>query len=417
MDMSYLVEPAEGLWLLSLDANVYLPRGDADVTAPGNPANFTGSGNAGYNRVVTYKKHLLKWIGEVARQADRHGKTLYAFSHYPAIDFYNGAEPLIEQLWGRGRFQLSRLPSESASRALTRTGLNLHIGGHMHMNNTNRYYDEESQNTLYNIQTPSLAAYVPGYKLLHSRPGHAVVEIRTVMLREVPDFDLLFPLYRLEWDHLKETGKTPLWNQEVLSSPDYYRYTDWHLKELSRLRFLPREWPADLRMMLAGMNGRDMLIASQLDSTLPFRDFSSATQTAESEDRDAWNTARIKAESLATLDGYSLSDFGEWNGTDLSTDFYRLRNAGNLALNDIPGARIGQYSLLARALKKRNITLNAKVSDDAIRFDRLFQARFKTLFEVMHRFSGGLPAKRFKLDLESGEIFDLTAGKQGLSLD
>lgn len=71
MDMSYLVEPVEGLWLLAIDANVYIPHKENNS----NPArNFSGSGNTGYNKLITHKKHLLEWITDVSNRAEKKGK-------------------------------------------------------------------------------------------------------------------------------------------------------------------------------------------------------------------------------------------------------------------------------------------------------------------------------------------------------
>ena len=47
IDASYLVEPVDGLWLLSIDANVFEPRdGDLD---PAAEASYIDSTDAGWN--------------------------------------------------------------------------------------------------------------------------------------------------------------------------------------------------------------------------------------------------------------------------------------------------------------------------------------------------------------------------------
>ena len=46
-DVSYVAEPVEGLWLLAIDGNVYLPRE--------NGKTFDGPG-IGHNRVVDHKQ-------------------------------------------------------------------------------------------------------------------------------------------------------------------------------------------------------------------------------------------------------------------------------------------------------------------------------------------------------------------------
>src|SRR5690606_15674634 len=89
LDASYLVEPIDGLWLLSLDANVYRPNNKAAVDA-GAPA-FSDCTDVGRNAVLTDKPHLLAWAADVAQRARQAGKRLLAFSHYPVVDPLNGS--------------------------------------------------------------------------------------------------------------------------------------------------------------------------------------------------------------------------------------------------------------------------------------------------------------------------------------
>ena len=184
-DMSYLVEPLEGIWLLALDTNVYVPRADADQTETKNGENFRGSGNAGYNLVITHKQHLLPWMADVARRAKEQGKMLISFSHFPAADFYNGAGPLIEEIWGEDEFQMARMPDRETTAAVAATGVRLHIAGHMHMNGLQITKDERTGRVLTNIQVPSLAAYVPAYKIVRTFADRRQIETETVVLDEV----------------------------------------------------------------------------------------------------------------------------------------------------------------------------------------------------------------------------------------
>lgn len=412
MDMSYLAEPVEGLWLLAIDANVYLPLYDADPNTPASPANFSTAGNNGYNRVLTHKKHLAAWIEEVAERAEANNKTLIAFSHYPAVDFYNQARDKIEELWGEGRFQSLRVPSVKTSKALAASGLKLHVGGHMHMNDTGKAIDDKTGNALVNIQVPSLAAYIPAYKVIHVLEDD-LIEVETAVLEEVPNFDTLFPHYRDEWKYLESIGYDRIWNREILESSDYYEFTDWHIRELSRLRFLPREWPEDVRLFLTGMNGRDMLIASKLESPLSFDDVKcwlaedrGDMENITPEFAEAWRDAERMASDYAAITGLDLSEFENWNGRDLSLDFYRLRNADELALRDIPAERIAQYSVIAAALSETEVYESAHREE--ARFDQIYKKRFRTIFEVLHLFSNGLPAGNFLIDLKTGEVKPLS---------
>jgi hypothetical protein len=120
-DSSYLVEPTAGLWLLAIDANVYQPKLGTEGN-PQNAENFLGSSDAGYNKVITHKTHLLEWITDVVQRAQAQDKTLIAFSHFPMQEFYDGASADIAQLMGEQKFQLSRNPSTNTSKMLADTG-------------------------------------------------------------------------------------------------------------------------------------------------------------------------------------------------------------------------------------------------------------------------------------------------------
>ncbi|MDR9366857.1 MAG: metallophosphoesterase [Balneolaceae bacterium] len=407
MDMSYLVEPVEDLWLLAIDANVYIPQGRSDDSSE---VIFTGSGNTGYNKLITHKKHLLPWLESVARRAEKDGKSLIAFSHFPAADFYNGAAPKIEKLWGKNEFQLARMPKDSTSRLFAETGIKLHIAGHMHMNGTSVFRDSVSRRFMANIQAPSLAAYVPAYKIVRITHQSDVAEVETVIMDEVPDFDTLFPHYREEWNYLHSIDYPSNWNLDILNSKTYSEYTNWHIRELSRLRFLPREWPEDVRALLSGMTGRDMLIATQIDSSALFKDYKEWLENNDEEIENMttgfsheWVQARKKSVSFAQEAGYNLSDFENWDGEDLSVDFYRLRNAGELAIPDITEGRMNQYLFIAKILSESSVNIVNQSKTDQ-QFHEMFKDRFRTVFDVLTIFRDRLPDNNFQIDLETGEI-------------
>ncbi|MCW8331037.1 metallophosphoesterase [Photobacterium sp. SDRW27] len=420
-DTSYLVEPVEGLWLLAIDANVYIPKADADLENPESADNFSGSGNAGYNKMLTHKAHVIEWMKTVASRAEKQGKTLVTFSHFPMTEFYNGAAETIEDIFGPGNFQLARSPKEDVSRALAQTGIKLHVGGHMHFNDTGvKHYDDGSY--LFNIQAPSMAAYVPAYKLLTFKEKQQV-EVETVILDEVPRFNELFEHYEQEWKHLDAIKAKQIWNKDVLTARNYYEFTNWHITELTRMRFLPEEWPCDLKQMVFSLDGEQMLILSQLDSPISQEQVAAMTQGRQAIENcqqqstsfnpesipdpafaKAWSQARQQAETLAREANLNLKDFARWNGFDLAVDFYRLRNADELAFKDIDRARMPQYSLLAKTLSKQ---LQPESIDKNSPFGTVFKQRFGGLFGILTKFASGNPSYHFMLDLENGSISDL----------
>ena len=360
-DISYLVEPQEGLWFLALDANVYIPK-DQAKTDPANPASYQGAG-IGYKSVMTHKKHLIDWVKRVAERADEMGKTLITFSHYPMIDFNDDATNHIAKLLQGGQMQMHRIPSENVAKTFADAGIKIHFGGHMHINDTGiRNY--ASGKSLVNVQIPSLAAYIPAYKILTVK-NRNLMEFETIILDSVPRFKELFPLYEREYKHLKESNEEVIWNKDVLSSASYHEYTNWHLKELTRLRFLKKDWPIEFRDLLLNSTGKDLLQFYAIDVSP--------------------DSAKV---------------FESWTGFDLIFDLYRLRSADKLAFKDIGLERIKQYNLLIEAmmnLETNKSTLTEKVLKD-----------FNEFANIFHHFMNGAPADHFQVDLTKGEILDLS---------
>lgn len=395
-DSSYLVEPTAGLWLLAIDANVYQPKLSTDGN-PQNAENFLGSSEAGYNKVITHKTHLLKWITDVVQRAQAQHKILIAFSHFPMQEFYDGASDDIAQFMGEQKFQLNRKPTTSTSKMLADTGLNIHVAGHMHINDTGVYRSADNK-VLFNIQAPSLAAYIPAYKILTIKPDQQI-EVDTIVLNDVPRFDELFGHYLTEWNYLQSIDAPDLWDKEILQAKDYHHFTEWHLRELARLRFLPQDWPADIRELLLQLNGAQLLILAQLKTDM------SLTQVArlmnnqlqdEALQRD-WQLATKQADAVAKKKGLSLDNFAKWTGTDLSVDFYRLWSADQLALNDIDPQRFAHYKLLAQQflLPAKNLTNKPR---------HLYQETLGKLLKILVQFSGDAPSDHFLLELKTGKI-------------
>lgn len=420
-DSSYLVEPVAGLWLMAVDANVYLLDAKADATRPDFAKNFAGSGDAGYNKMLTHKQQTVAWMKSVAQRANAQHKTLITFSHFPMVEFDNGAAADLEAIFGEGKFQLARAPKEDTSHALAKTGIGVHVGGHMHFNDTGvRKYSDGS--ILFNIQAPSMAAYVPAYKILtfHSRSD---IDVQTVILDTVPRFNELFEHYQQEWDHLNAIHSPHLWNKAVLSARNYYDFTNWHITELTRLRFIPEEWPCEIRQMLFSLNGEEMLTLSQLSSHTDFHDVLTVPASENHaicakgttppvrditgvylhKDAAAWHRAQRKALELAERNGMTLQQFAAWNGFDLAVDFYRLRNADELALRDISVERLRQYQLFTRVLAQSLPASVPALTADSD-FETIFRLRFGSIFNVIDKYLHGNPSRDFHLNSDTGEI-------------
>jgi hypothetical protein len=201
-DISYLVEPVNGLWLLALDVNTYIKK-DPKTTNNRTYGNYSNTG-LGHDNLLKDKKYLVEWVRDVTEKAKDLGKILIAFSHYPMVDFNDGASVNMAHLLVGSKMQLQRVPNENVARIFADAGLQVHIGGHMHMNDTG-IRTTENGNTLVNIQVPSLAAYLPAYKLLTFKKA-GLLDVRTVAVDSVPRFDEFFKLYEQEHDYLKNIG-------------------------------------------------------------------------------------------------------------------------------------------------------------------------------------------------------------------
>ncbi len=425
-DTTYLVEPFEGMWLLAIDANVFAPHEKAVNSDPTSHENYNSASNAGYNKMLTHKEQVVDYIADVVKRAEKQGKTLVAFSHYPMSDFYNDASENLADIFGPTKFQLQRVPKGDVTKALAQTGLKLHVGGHMHFNDTGvRRYDDGS--FLFNVQAPSMAAYVPAYKILTFGKDNNV-EVETAIIKDVPRFDELFEHYEKEHEYLTRTGAENIWDKKVLDSENYYEFTSMHIKELTRLRFLPSDWPCDMKEMLFNLSGKDMLILSQLNSDISINGLDKLTKgkggvevckgnlgsdrfdsIKDKQFKKDWQKATDQAEAKAKDEGLALSDFADWTAYDLAVDFYRLSNADELAFRDISKERIPQYRLLSNALKTAGANvqgIDAKEAGDYKAGD-LFKSRFSQLFEILTKFSNGEASDHFLINTKTGTLQNL----------
>ncbi|MBT30712.1 MAG: metallophosphatase [Thalassobius sp.] len=345
-DVSYLVEPVEGIWLIAIDGNIYVPkseRGDEN-----DPDSYQ-SASLGFNNLSDNKDYLVNWVSKVVEEAKARGKTVIAFSHYPMVDFNDDASPILKQLLGDNKWQLARVPEERIAKVFADAGIKVHVAGHMHINDTGLRTTSKG-NTMVNIQTPSLAAYQPGYKILTIHSDNKI-EVETVKIDSVPRFKELFPLYEMEFSFLKSLGEDNLWDKSILEVDSYHDFMLWHLKELVRLRFLS-DWPEPIKSFITEKNLVE--IAALIDTELP-------------------------------------NEAAQFTGYDLLIDFYKIRNADLLALADISEEQLKLYQQLIENYK----TVEPK--------DEL-TTQLKEFFEILDMFLNGKPADHFTIDLNNGEV-------------
>ncbi|WP_244631167.1 metallophosphoesterase [Aureimonas sp. ME7] len=305
-DASYLVEPADGLWLLMIDANVFEPRdGTEDLS---REDSFVDSTNAGWNGVLRSKPFLTRWIADVHERARRLGKTLLCFSHYPVVDPFGDNLAAERALFGDTNVA-RRTPEPAVARRLIEAGMRRHFSGHMHVaGETTR---EFAGHRLVNVAVPSPVAFPPAFAVL--RPGSGAME--TVGLSGLPLDGRLVELYRRE---AARAGEAP---HPAFVAPDYGGFLYEHARALVTHRYLPREWPDEIADLFAAASLDGILRAAGVDATRL------AAPLAE---------AGVPVRELATC-----------SGVDLATDWYCLRHAQELALPYIPPHRLALYRALS----------------------------------------------------------------------
>jgi len=356
-DLSYVTEPVKGVWLMAIDGNTYIPRNLNESSK--DPENYKGA-SIGYNNVLTHKKHLIDWVKRTMAEAKENGKTVIAFTHYPMIDFNDGATREIKSLLGEKKWQMERVPEEEVAQAFAEAGLQIHFAGHMHINDTG--IRTVNGKMLVNIQVPSLAAYIPAYKVLTIHSSDRF-EVQTEVLNDVPRFNELFPLYEKEYDALQESGNKMIWNKDILKSASYHDFMLFHLKELVRLRMIPDDWPKEFIESTKDFTGEDILFLIQNKEQLKNR--------------------RIKPEA-----------FRKWKMGDLILDLYKFQSADELARKEIPQKRLQQYKML-------------EILFSAYKGQYPLIINFQRIFKILSLLSNGDPADHFEINLKRNAVIGL----------
>lgn len=356
-DASYVVEPVEGIWLLALDGNVYTYT----------ETEWKGS-SVGFNQAAFHKKHQLDWIKKVASEAERRGKTLISFSHYPLVEFHDGASNEMRSLFGAQKFQLARVPFTETTSLYAEAGVRIHFAGHMHINDTGIYHDQTTTHTMYNIQVPSLAAFPPAYKTVKTS-NTSTFEIETIPLAEVDQMNEFFDLYRMEHRWLLEKQDPGIWDSTILASKDYLEYTRNHLLELTKSRFIPFDWPENLALLLQNLKREEFVSWSEMEEN-------------EGELFLTEKIKKLKSNSAKTTSSRTIID-----------DFYLLKNGDELGKRLIPADRLSFYEEIIPVVVQKTFRDEKKLNKELIQFFRIFE---KILYS--------LPSDHFTIDLKNNTI-------------
>lgn len=304
MDASYLVEPEPGLWLLMLDANVFEPRvGSFEL---GEEAAFIDSTAAGWNAMLRMKPFIFDWIADVSRRAREEGKTLLAFSHYPALDPFDGATGAEGMLFGETNV-VRRTPVKAVEDALIAAGVTVHFSGHLHVEGVTRR--GPVGRSLTNIAVPSLVAFPPAFKVIQASQHE--IRIETVAMSALPVNDRLCEGYSIEAEIRREDA------DPAFSAGDYGSFLRQHKRALVRHRYFVKEWPVQIVKAIDGRNVLEVIAP------------------------------------LVGLNGAAVAEFADAADmpmSELITDWYCLRQGASLALAHIEPERLILYRLLALRL-------------------------------------------------------------------
>lgn len=246
MDASYLVEPEAGLWLLMIDANIFEPLDGTFET--GEEAAFTDSTSGGWNALLRSKPFIIDWIADVSRRAQALGKTLLAFSHYPALNPFDGATRAEGALFGETN-GVRRTPRKAVEDALLQAGLAVHFSGHLHVEGVTRR--EAADRSLTNIAVPSLVAFPPAFKVVH--PSQDAIAIETVEMSALPVNGQISAGYARE-TALAGEGMDP-----AFTAGNYGAFLRCHKRALVRHRYFLKEWPADIVAAIQDRTVADVL--------------------------------------------------------------------------------------------------------------------------------------------------------------
>lgn len=233
-DASVLVEPAEGLWLLLLDANVWCEDGRG---------GHLDQSRAGWAAVLAQKAWLLDWMADVAGRARRRGKHLLAFSHYPVSDPFRGVTRRIALPGTKQR----RVPTETEAARIAATGIGHHFSGHWHA--AARSADPAGR--LLNIAVPSTVAFPAGFVVAEIAEGRVSVTERR--LAAMPGQDRWQAGYRAELRHRPDRRLAAL-----ASADSYPGFLAAHLRHVVLTRRLGEDWPAELAGLAAEVTLADL---------------------------------------------------------------------------------------------------------------------------------------------------------------
>ena len=335
IDASYLVEPVAGLWLLMIDANVFEPRNGQ--WKPTQKRAFFDSSDAGWNSLLHNRPHLMDWIKDVCVRADQSRKKLITCSHYPIIDPFPDCGESTSKLFGNSEM-LRRRPEKAVATELIHYGMQLHFSGHLHVSALSRTTHGASGIT--DCQVPSLVAFPPCFKVLHSEEAHQRID--TCHLFDMPLDPQLIAFYQhsLDTNNQMHDGvyEHDQIDTQVLATSNYgdFLYERMHARTVYRQ--LIKEWPQAVAHAVLNTTAFDLVLMMLSGGS---------RLTPQQELEVDFTSVAEQFSAKAAEYGLSTDDLISCKMTRLVADWYCLRHAGPLANAFIGTDRLSLYSYLA----------------------------------------------------------------------
>ncbi|MNX87050.1 hypothetical protein D3C86_1189620 [compost metagenome] len=98
------------------------------------------------------------------------------------------------------------------------------------------------------------------------------------------------------------------------------------------------------------------------------------------------NKSTSEVDAVLESNGLKKEDLDSWTGFDMIFDFYRLKNADELAIPEIGRSRVKQYEIVCAALEKSN-------DEKLVLWAKIFLKTIKSE-----------PANHFRIDLRNNKI-------------
>ena len=428
-DATYLAEPVEGLWIVSVDMNIYLPNDDGSSWS---------HASVGWEEGKRYKPQVMDWLASVTERAESEGKTLIVFSHYPATEYLNSSANDFYYVFNDGSYNNTRVPSGDTAEQVLNAGVKVQFGGHIHVNDTAVHQGENG--TLVNIQAPSLAAYTPSYKVVTCHSPE-FFEVETKTLQDVRDFDALFPYYLREKEHREWVGADVQW-EKMLEATDYRDFMFRHLDVLMHMR-LKNGWGGDITALFEAATPLYwLMMLSCFEAELNNEQVLALIEAMTAEATNDHIIARfadwgLEAEAIA-----ALATVDEHNGKFLmnreqmmAVGFEQLclatlyqRNGDELALQDLNYKLLVPIRVAMEMFKHndadgdlenidwdtdyvgQNPATGGSIAREQIDLP-LLQTRFASLARIYHQLGKAKPADHFYVDLKTGTVEDLAGNK------